>query len=270
MSNFYGLIGERLGHSFSHQIHNKIINKLGLKGSYNLFEIKRENLGKAIEGLDALGARGVNVTIPYKIDIMEFLDVISPEAEKIGAVNTIAFSEGSAKGYNTDYQGFGKDLKKNQINVYGKRAIVLGTGGASKAVIQYLLDNGISDVIYASRSPKKVQESIKNFKIISYEEIKELKNMDIIINSTPCGMYPDVESSPISKQLLSNFTTAVDLIYNPIETLFLKEAEKIGLKTANGLYMLVAQAVAAQEIWQGVKIQENVTDEIYEEIKELI
>ena len=270
MSNFYGLIGEKLGHSFSPEIHNIILNKLNLKGSYNLFEVKRENLSKAVDGLRVMGARGINVTIPYKIDIREFLDELSSESEKIGAINTIEFNDCKLIGHNTDYHGFGLALKKSKIDVYNKKAVVLGTGGASKAVVQYLIDNHISDVIYVSRNSKKSEEEIKNFKIISYDYLDEVKNGDIIINSTPCGMYPKKEFSPVSKQILNNFSTAVDLIYNPIETLFLKQAGEVCLKTANGLYMLVAQAVAAQEIWQGIKIEESIIDEIYEEIKVLI
>lgn len=269
MSNFYGLIGEKLGHSFSPQIHSRILNELDLKGAYNLFEVKKDNLMTAIQGLKVLGAKGVNVTIPYKIDTMKYLDDLSDEAKKIGAINTIAFNNDKLIGYNTDYHGFGSALKKSEIHIVNKKALILGTGGVSKAVVQYLVDNGISDVIYASRNPKKAEENTKNFKVLSYDDIDKLKDMDIVINCTPSGMYPKVEDSPIKKSVLNNFSTAVDLIYNPVETLFLRQAEELGLRTANGLYMLVAQAVAAQEIWQRIKIGEDVVDKIYEEIKVL-
>lgn len=270
MGNLYGLIGEKLGHSFSPQIHSIILEKLNLKGLYNLFEIKEENLKQAVEGLKALGAKGVNVTIPYKVPIMQYMDELSHESKKIGAINTIAFNDGILKGYNTDYYGFGASLKHANINIDNKTAVILGTGGSSKAVVHYLLDNGIKDVIYVSREPQKVLEDMRDFNIISYNEIASLKSSDIIINCTPCGMYPKVEQCPVDKSLLSKFSTAVDLIYNPETTVFLREAEELGLKTLNGLYMLVAQAVAAQEIWQDIKIPDTEVEDIYNKIKQII
>lgn len=267
MSNFYGLIGEKLGYSLSPQIHKLILEKIKSEGSYNLFEMKKEDLQRSVQGLKALGAKGVNVTIPYKIQVIEYLDNLSKEAEKIGAVNTISFSNGVLTGYNTDYYGFGESLKNAQVNVYNKKAAILGSGGASKAVVQYLIDNGISDIIYVSRNPQYAEENVKSFKIISYDDMDNLTNQDIIINGTPCGLYPKVEYSPVSENILSKFSVAVDLIYNPSETLFLKQAGKMGLKTVNGLYMLVAQAVASQEIWNGIKIDKEYIDEIYREIK---
>lgn len=267
MSNFYGLIGEKLGHSFSPQIHHSILEKINSKGLYNLFEIKRDDLKDAIEGLKALGCRGVNVTIPYKVEIMRYLDEISKEAEKIGAVNSISFNNGVLKGYNTDYHGFGATLKKAQIDIYNKKVVILGCGGVAKAVLQYLIDNEIGEIICVSRNPQNISENFKNFKIISYNDMDNLKNHDIIINCTPCGMHPNVDHCPVKENILSKFSVAVDLIYNPEETLFLKQASKLGLKTVNGLYMLVAQAVAAQEIWQDVEIGKESIEEIYKEIK---
>jgi shikimate dehydrogenase len=267
MSNFYGLIGEKLGHSFSPQIHDLIFQSINANGLYNLLEIKKENLENAVWGLKALGCKGVNVTIPYKIQIMQYLDKISEEAEKIGAVNTISFNDGVLTGYNTDYHGFGAALKKNQIDINNKNAVILGCGGASKAVVQYLIDNKINDITYISRHPESIAKDIKNFKVISYNDMENLTNQDIIINCTPCGMYPNIDYSPVKKNILSKFFVAVDLIYNPQETLFLKQSRELGLKTENGLYMLVAQAVAAQEIWQNTKISKESVEEIYLELK---
>lgn len=267
MSNFYGLIGEKLGHSFSPQIHDLIFKNINSKGLYNLLEIKKEDLENAVWGLKALGCKGANVTIPYKIQIMDYLDNISEEAKKIGAVNTIAFNDGVLTGYNTDYHGFGESLKRRKIDTNNKNAVILGGGGASKAVVQYLLDNGINDIVYVSRHPNSAGKDISNFKVISYNDLENLANQDLIINCTPCGMYPKIEYSPVKKDILSKFSAAVDLIYNPQETLFLRQAREIGLKTENGLYMLVAQAIAAQEIWQNIKISKESADEIYSELK---
>jgi shikimate dehydrogenase len=267
MSNLYGLIGEKLGHSLSPEIHSLILKRINKKGSYNLFEIKKENLALALIGLKALEAKGVNVTIPYKIDIIKYLDKISIEAEDIGAVNTISFNDGILTGYNTDYSGFGASLKKTDIEVVNKRIVILGTGGVSKAVVQFLIDNEAADIVYVSRNPDKNLNNMNGFKVISYNDLNKLDNSDIIINCTPCGMYPNVEASPVGKDILLHFSTAVDLIYNPKETLFLRIAAEVGLKTLNGLYMLVAQAIAAQEIWQGIKISSEVADEIYNILK---
>lgn len=269
--DLYGLIGGKLGHSFSPQIHEVILKKLDLKGLYNLFEVKEEDLENKIKELKALGAKGVNVTIPYKTKVMKHLDYISPEAQRIGAVNTIDFKNSLLSGYNTDYYGFGAALKNSDIDVEGKSAVILGTGGASKAVVQYLADNNIKEVIFVSRTPgKAASENTKDFKTISYDDMDRIIHKDIIINCTPCGMYPDIAKCPVSRDVLSKFSIAVDLIYNPLNTLFLKQAWELGLKTSNGLYMLVAQAVASQEIWQDTKIDKTTADEIYKAVKSQI
>jgi shikimate dehydrogenase len=258
----YGLIGENLGHSMSPQIHSMLLEALAIQGHYNIFQVKKHKLSEAVYGLSALGAVGANVTIPYKVSIMKYLDFLSPEAQKIGAVNTLSFKDGEIRGYNTDYHGFKRALEVASIDITGKRAVILGTGGASKAVCQCLMDNGASDMVLVSRSPIQ-----GNIKAISYEELKYLKGWDIIINCTPVGMYPNMEDSAADKQVISHYSSAVDLIYNPSETLFLKCARELGLPHANGLYMLVSQAAAAQEIWQGVSIPEGIVEDIYEKLR---
>ncbi len=264
MVKIYGLLGEKLGHSHSPQIHELILKHIGLKGTYNLFEVKKEDLNLAISGLKALNAKGVNVTIPYKVEVMKALDYISEEASTIGAVNTIDFSQGILKGYNTDYHGFGETLKNFNVPVSGKKALILGTGGASKAVRQYLIDNGIREIIYASRTKEK---KIHGFRVIEYREVKNINDVEILINCTPCGMYPDVMECPIEKEQVKKFSYVVDLIYNPEETLLLKYAREAGASAVNGLYMLVSQAVKAEEIWQKKHISSDVTYKIYEELR---
>lgn len=270
MSNIYGLIGKKLSHSFSPEIHKLILNKLDIKGTYNLFEIKEENLKAAVHGLNALEVKGVNVTIPYKIDIMQYLDDISEEAAKIGAINTISFKDEILKGYNTDYIGFGASLIHSGIEIKNKTVLILGTGGASKAVVQYLVDNGARDIVYVSRDKKKAALNTENFRIISYEELENLKFMDLIINCTPCGMYPITDNCPVNEKVIDKFSTAIDLIYNPEKTIFLKLAENKGLKVVNGLYMLVAQAIASQEIWQEAYFDDEFVHDIYNMTKSII
>jgi shikimate dehydrogenase len=260
MKNVYGLIGEKLGHSFSPQIHGEIFKEMGIEGQYKLFELKKEELKSAVLEYKAQGIKGLNVTVPYKIEIMPCLDVISTEAEKIGAVNTISLSNGILTGYNTDYNGFGISLARSGVEVKERSAVILGTGGASKSVAQYLIDNGVKSIVYVSRNP------IAGAK--GYDEASSLKG-DMIINCTPCGMYPRVDLSPVPYETFKGFEIAVDLIYNPEETVFLRQAKENGLKTVNGLYMLVGQAVAAQEIWNGIRFSEAQMDEIYQRIKKL-
>lgn len=263
---YYGLLGGKLTHSFSPIIHKSILKELNIKGQYQLFESKKENLEKTLYKLKDLEVHGINVTIPYKVDIIKYLDEISEEAKKLGAVNTICFKDGKTTGYNTDYYGFGMMLHREEVCLKNKRGVVLGTGGASKAVIQYLLDHGIEGIIIVSRDIPKAKEKYREFPVIHYDKIKTLKEYDIIINATPCGMFPHINHSPVEKKQLSNFHTAIDLIYNPQETLFLKYAKEKGLKYVNGLYMLVGQAIKAQEIWNAVKIDEDTCDRVYENI----
>ncbi len=267
MGNLFGLIGEKLGHSLSPEIHSLLLKRLKQRGYYDLFEIERENIPAALNGLKALKARGVNVTIPYKVEVMEYMDKLSEEAEKIGAVNTIAFDDDLLTGYNTDYYGFGASLEKEKIRVENRGFAILGTGGASRAVAQYLIDNNAGKIIYASRSPERIMYNYPDIGIISYKDLGNVFNMDVIINCTPLGMYPDLETSPVDLEVLQHFKAAVDLIYNPGETKFLKSAASLGLITINGLYMLVAQAAAAQEIWNRVHINNEDVEEVYNIMK---
>lgn len=264
--NLFGLIGEKLSHSLSPEIHEEIFKGAGIKGNYSLYEIPKEQLYKAVDSFRLLGYKGINVTIPYKLDVMEYLDEISVEAKRIGAVNTIHFKEGRALGYNTDYHGFGMTLSANDIDVTGKNILLLGNGGVAKSVIQYLKDNKASKIYIASRSitGERVENPKDIVKLISYDEIQKIENGYLVVNCTPIGMYPKVGISPIKEELIKKFQAAVDLIYNPLQTEFLKIAAENGLKAVNGLYMLVGQAVKAEEIWNDIKIDKAVVDEIYE------
>lgn len=264
MKELYGILGERLSHSFSPQIHSLIFKEININGYYHVFEVNKNDLKDAVLGFKALKVKGVNVTIPYKVKAMQYLDEISKEAEDIGAVNTICFRDGKTIGYNTDYYGFGRMLNKANIEVKNKSAVILGTGGAAKAVVQYLKDQDISQITFISRNPKQVSDSFKKYNTISYDDVKNMDSKDIVINTTPCGMYPNIETSPFNKNDLAKFKAAVDLIYNPQETLFLKYAKEYGAKAIDGLYMLVGQAIKAEELWNGVQIKDELVDTIYD------
>jgi shikimate dehydrogenase len=265
--NLYGLMGEHLGHSYSPTIHKMILEAVHINGHYGLFEVQPKNLRDVVPGLKALGYKGINITIPYKHDLIEYLDDLTPEASKIGAVNVIKLdADGKATGYNSDYYGFGMMLKKAAIPITGEGIVVLGTGGASKAVVQYLKDNDAKDIILVTRDVEAAKRKYPTEIIVTYEELNNINNCSVIINCTPVGMYPHVNNCPIDTSCVKNFKSAVDLIYNPTETMFLKQCKSEGLKTTNGLYMLVAQAVKSQEIWNDIKIPDEAIENIVNKI----
>lgn len=242
----YALLGEKLSHSLSPEIHEEIFKYLGIEASYALVETSPLGIKKEISKYD-----GLNVTIPYKTEVIKYLEGLSKEAEAIGAVNTI----NQNKGYNTDYYGFGKMLEINNIPVKNQAVYILGTGGASKAVDQYLKDHEAKEIIFVSRSKKGKA-------MINYDALENVSG-DLIINTTPVGMYPKMNESPVSREVIKGFKYAVDLIYNPFETKFLKLAKAESLITTNGLYMLVGQAVKAEEIWQNRVIGDDLINKIY-------
>lgn len=244
---FYGLLGETLAHSISPEIHHFLFRRLNIEASYSLFPLPPEKLPQALQGLRLLGAGGVNVTIPYKVQIMPLLDELSDEARALGAVNTVLFQGGRTIGYNTDYAGFGLMLQLHAIAAAGKTAVVLGTGGAAVTTACWLRDHGAAAVRLVSRRPA----AGGRFPVLTYNELAALPPTDILVNATPVGMYPHMAETPLAGELLSRFGVIVDLVYNPLETRLLREGRRQGITAINGLSMLAAQAVAAEEIWQG-------------------
>ena len=237
----YGLIGKKLGHSFSQQFFTDLFAKKELEAIYSNYELA------TIEEITSVFAepdlRGLNVTIPYKQAIIPFLDALSPEAEAIGAVNVVEFSNGKKIGHNTDAFGFHQSIKPFLTNLH-ERALILGTGGASNAVAHVFGSIGV-DVIFCSRTPQKRNE-------FPYEAINEhmLRACKVIVNCTPVGTFPDVNETPVFPfEHLTPDHLVIDLIYNPEQTLFLKKSSENGATTLNGLSMLKEQALKAWEIW---------------------
>lgn len=239
----YGLLGEHLPHSFSPQIHLALGNE-----DYHLFEIAPENLEKF---MNEKIFKGLNVTIPYKKAVIPYLDKISPEAEKIGAVNTITVRDGKLCGDNTDYFGFKYMVEKSGITVKDKKALVLGSGGASVTVQTVLRDLGAKDVLVVSRNGE-----------INYTNIYNHTDTDIIVNTTPVGMYPDNMTSPVEISKFPKLTGVLDVVYNPLRTRIIMEAEKMGIPSVAGLSMLVAQAKKAHEIFFDTVIDNEVCEKI--------
>lgn len=259
--NKYGLVGEKLGHSLSPIIHSYILNKIGIDGEYKLYEIPEEK--SIVEELKKEQVVGFNVTIPYKEKIMKELDHISEEALKIGAVNLVKIEDGKSCGYNSDYFGVVRMLEKYDVDIKNKICYVLGSGGAAKSVIVALQDLGAKEIVVITRDVKnkreRLREKFKNIEINSYDDII---GGDIIINTTPCGMYPDIENTPVTEEIIKRFDIAVDVIYNPKKTKFLTLAEKNGLKSVNGTIMLIEQAIKSEELWQNMEIKREVEEEI--------
>lgn len=254
-----GLFGLPVGHSLSPDMHNAAFRELGLNFAYMAFAIEKDQLRAAVEGIRAMSIRGVNVTIPHKVRVMEFLDEIDPEALSIGAVNTIVNDKGKLIGYNTDGRGYVRSLvEETGIKLKDKKVLLVGAGGAARAVGVSLALEGIKQITVANRSIEKAAElcdvltqNVGTAVPIPLDEIKDLKEVDIIINTTSVGMYPEIDDIPIPKEVLHTELLVSDLIYNPFQTKLLKEGQKIGSKTHNGLGMFVHQGALAFELWTG-------------------
>lgn len=262
----FGLLGEVLGHSLSPQIHGRILTALGKQGCYHLYEVPRDSIGEWLRK-DALALRGFNVTIPYKETVISYLSGMSPQAQSVGAVNTVDVRDGKLYGHNTDVYGFGEMLRVMGIDSAGADVLILGTGGAARAVTAYFREAGAGSLTLASRNVPADIPRFPGCRIISYDVIESLGERDILVNCTPVGMRPRTGVSLIGAELIGRFSAVVDLIYNPWQTELLRLAAEAGKKAVNGLYMLVAQAVRAQEIWQGAEIPQDVPRNIYNALK---
>lgn len=239
-----GLLGRKLGHSYSPQIHALLGDY-----SYSLFEKEPDDLGDFLRNSDFTG---INVTIPYKKDVIPFLDEISPIAQRLGSVNTIVRrAGGSLYGHNTDYFGFASMVKHSGISVAGKKCLVLGSGGTSNTVRNALHDLG-AQVVIISRSGEN-----------NYQNLSRHEDASVIVNATPVGMYPNTGVSPIDLSLFPHLQGVLDVIYNPAKTQLLLDAESMGLPHENGLWMLVAQAKEASECFTGSTLDDGAIQRIY-------
>lgn len=247
----YGCIGERLVHSFSKEIHSKLFNY-----SYELKELTQDEVGKFLTEREF---SAINVTIPYKQTVTPFLDEIDITAEKIGAVNTIVNRNGRLIGYNTDFLGLKALIEKTGIEVSGKKVLILGSGGTSKTAREVADVLGAKEILRVSRSG--------NDDCVTYEEAKEKHtDADIIINTTPSGMYPNNNTIPIDISSFTSLVGVVDVVYNPLRSRLVLSALERGIVAEGGLYMLVAQAVFAAELFTNTRIPKEKIDEVFLEI----
>ncbi|OON99511.1 MAG: shikimate dehydrogenase [Epulopiscium sp. Nele67-Bin004] len=266
----FGVIGSRLAYSLSPPIHKKTMELKNINAEYAVYQVKPEDAGDIVNSLRVLGIDGANVTMPYKQIVMEQLDYISDEAKKIGSINTIHIVDGKASGYNTDYYGIECMLKMGGIEVDGNDFYILGGGGSAKAVIAYLTDNKASNIVVVSRNKDKAKADNPSVETMTYDEFYGVKKGYCVVNTTPVGMSPNVDESPIEVEKLSCFEAAVDLIYTPEDTKFILAAKERGLKAISGLYMLVTQAIVAEKIWHGFEFDREFEMQVYEYTKNYI
>lgn len=258
------LIGYPLGHSMSHVMHNAAFRELSLDYRFELLEIPPRELKPRIESdLRPSWVRGASVTIPHKIEVLRHLEEVDPSAAKIGAVNTIVNERGILKGYNTDGAGAMKSLEKNFGDLEGVKAVVLGAGGASRA-ISYHLSQVAGELVILNRTYEKAQSLAET--LMEYPECKapitakpmnrasireDLRDAELLVNTTPLGMWPRTSETPVEGELIRPGIMVFDIIYNPPKTRLLEEAEASGARTLNGVEMLIYQGAEAFRLWTG-------------------
>lgn len=268
----YGIIGNPLGHSKSPTIFNSYFKSFHIDSEYTLLENTYENIELLIKSIKEKNIRGFNVTIPYKEDIMRYLDDFDEAAIKIGAVNCVVKENAILKGYNTDFYGFIKSLENEDVNILGKNALVFGTGGVARAICFGLASLGIRKVFLYGRNETrgkillKSLQSLEQFEIQlqSYPvKVEDIRQSDIIINTTPLGMYPDIESSVLNDiKFMEENKIFYDVVYNPELTKFLKVVQKNN-RIISGKHMFIEQAVKTMELFAGYEESQKFRDYIY-------
>jgi shikimate dehydrogenase len=256
------IIGDPVIHSLSPAIHNAAFKELGINFVYMAFTVTNKELMTAIMGVRSLGIKGLNVTMPHKNAVIKYLDDVDMTAKEIGAVNTILSSHGKLIGYNTDGIGAMVALQKNGLDLKRKKLVLLGAGGAAKA-IAYNVVRDVDELVIINRTPEKatifvntlrksVGKKVKS-RLLSFPVLKEeLNDAHILINATSVGMYPKSNISPVPSCLLRSDLNVMDIVYNPLETRLVLESKSLGAKVVSGLEMLIYQGAVAFEIWTNI------------------
>lgn len=263
-----GVIGYPIKHSLSPVIQNAAITKAGLDYAYIAMPIAPENLKTAIEGLKAINFSGFNVTIPHKVTIMQYLDEIDDTAKFIGAVNTVKIENNKLYGYNTDVIGFINPLLKEGFILKDKTVVIFGAGGASRAIICGLIQQKVAHIVLGVRNQAKGEKLANSFKhlidITAYDWhdeafTKYLAKADLLVNTTPLGMFPNVDSVvPVEWEKVKPNAFVYDIVYTPVKTKFLQEAQSYGHKILNGEKMLAEQGAASLYYWTGEKVDVDI------------
>jgi len=260
-----GVIGDPIEHTMSPVMHNAAFGELGLDYVYVAFRVKSNELAGAIEGMRALNIKGLNVTIPHKVAIIPLLDSLDPLAEKIGAVNTIVNRDGVLKGHNTDASGFLQALRDKGVTPEGKNVVILGAGGAARAIsfilaekkANLLILNRLEEMDWAEELARKISsvfgQEVRALELKEANLRTALDKAELLVNATSVGMSPNTDLTPVSAGLLRPDLVIFDIVYNPIKTRLTTEASQAGCETVMGLDMLVWQGALAFEMWTGKK-----------------
>lgn len=259
-----GVIGHPVSHSVSPQMHNAAFREQKMNCFYAAFAVHPADLGQAIAGMRALGIAGLNVTIPHKEAVMDHLDEVAPSARQVGAVNTIVNRKGKLIGYNTDGWGFISSLEEQGVRLVGRRAVILGAGGAARAIAVHLALAGVAGITITNRTPERAEElaalvretvpevAVEACGAGTIQERQALLGAGLVVNCTPLGMHPEVHGTPLSDlALLPGDCVIYDTIYTPAETRLMAMAQQRGLQVIGGLGMLVHQGACAWEYWFG-------------------
>ena len=257
MGNLYGVIGYPIKHSMSPDIHNDAFQDLGIEGYYHAFHVEPTNLAETVDALKVLGVKGFNVTIPHKVAIIPFMDELDETAKIVGAVNTVVNVNGRLVGYNTDGNGYIESLTKVlKKPIQEHKMLIIGAGGAARGIYYTLAYQGCQEIDICNRTISKAEELIKqcpfanNSQALSIEAAEQqLGNYDIIIQTTAVGLHPNIEDKPLSLKNAKHTAVVSDIVYNPIKTALLKEAEELDLTTHDGVGMFVYQGALAFELW---------------------
>lgn len=256
------LIGHPVKHSLSPLMHNTAFEELGLNSIYLAFKVEKSSLGDAVKGLKSLGVCGFNVTIPHKVEIVEYIDEKDRSAVDIGAVNTVVNRDGWLIGYNTDVQGVIFALERAGLTPLRGLAVIIGAGGAARAVVTALALMGCEEILILNRTEERgitlAHEAEKRYGIrcrglkLTYKNLeRNVEDADLIVNATSLGMHPEIDQSPVPKELIPEGAAVFDVVYTPLETRFLREAKERGAKTIPGIDMLIGQGASSFKLWTG-------------------
>jgi shikimate dehydrogenase len=262
-----GLVGNPVEHSVSPQLHNSLSARLGVDAVYIPFRVERDRLGDAVKGFKAVGLKGFNVTIPFKKEIIGYTDVCSDEVKMIGSANTVKIAGDRTYAFNTDAEGFARSFEQQTGAFFGdKRVLLLGAGGTARSLALTIASRGAGKLTISNRTIERAREiaaaasanlgvQVEATGLDKLEDQAFMDGFDIIVNTTSLGLYPNTEESPLSDRVrLHGEQVVYDVIYNPVRTKLLRQAEGFGCKAVNGMGMLFWQGILAYEIWMDVKI----------------
>ncbi|MDZ7659222.1 shikimate dehydrogenase [Fodinibius sp.] len=265
----YLLLGHPVEHSWSPLMHNIALQHYDIEAEYHAIDVQNDELTDLASFLNSDLFLGANVTIPYKQSIADYMDNIDISAREIGAINTIVKNEYQLEGYNTDYAGFIEPLQPYEYELNGASAVIFGTGGAARAIVYGLAEMGMEELFLVSRTPSRITSYRDNrqVQIVSYDNWTSFaEEALLIVNATPLGMHPKINSSPIRDQEKQYLEAKIcyDIVYNPVETKFLKQALKVGAQTIDGLEMLIQQGSKSFKLWTGHPFPVNIVrDTLY-------